>query len=128
VIERIEEISKPSRTPCCLLAAHGGCSVYGKHPKACQAFRCRWLISDMPESMRPDLVHLYASASNDGGIVTVKVDENFPAAWKEDAGAEIVADLLAAGNHVLVMVGRQLNFLIGKDQAVPDRLVIDWTL
>jgi hypothetical protein len=82
----------------------------------------------MPESMRPDLVHLYASASNDGGIVTVKVDENFPAAWKEDAGAEIVADLLAAGNHVLVMVGRQLNFLIGKDQAVPDRLVIDWTL
>jgi len=81
----------------------------------------------MPEEIRPDKVHMYVVGNLEDYCVKVVVDPDYPNAWKEGIGAEII-ERIALTTHMLVMVGRQINFVPSIQNEMPEKLNIEWIL
>lgn len=124
-LERITELDKPRYQRCEYCAE--GCSIYAGRPNSCRHFTCEWLTSDLPESWRPDLVHLYAKVSDDRSYARVMVDPNYAYAWQYE-GAVVIDQLRQAGTHVLVMGVDQVNFVCAENKPRPGKLTLDWVL
>lgn len=128
-LERIPSLNKPPNSWCEHCDTGVGCTVYERRPKECRTFRCLWLDSTMPDAWRPDKVHLYAEGSGKGGYVKVCVDPAYPLAWQGGfEGAMVVEAIKSRGLHAIVQVGRQVNFVQGKDKEMPSKILLDWTL
>jgi len=120
------ELTKPANRWCEHCEVGKGCRIYDGRPQACRDFQCLWLASDAPPSMRPDRIHLYAFKTGD--VTKVCVDPDYPDAWREGLGGELVKCLTSlAHEHVIVITGRQLNFVPG-DKEIPSKLMIEWVL
>lgn len=101
-----------------------GCKIYPNRPEACVKFECLWLKDEsLPDSMRPDLVHMYVVKGAD--YYKVCVDPSFPE-WNKQGSALI--DIVLERGHAFIETGNQINFLKGKHLVAPERILLDWTL
>ncbi len=82
----------------------------------------------MPDNMRPDRVHLYASGKQTDEGLKIVVDADYPEAWRTGTGADVVNHFLNKGFHLIVVTDKQINFLKGKGRAQPEKLLVDWLL
>jgi hypothetical protein len=128
-LERIPDLNKPANQWCMYCKHDEGCAIYGNHPKACKDMFCGWITDEnMGEDMRPDRVHLYIYGKLSDEVLKISVDPDYPDAWKAGKGKEVVDYILNKGFHLIVIVGRQINFLNGIGRPQPEKLVIDWLL
>jgi len=81
----------------------------------------------MPDEMRPDRASLYVSGKAGDDLLKILVDTDHPQAWQDGIGKEVVEYVLTKA-HALIVVGRQLTFVPGKDRVLPEKLQIDWLL
>lgn len=81
----------------------------------------------MGEDMRPDRVHLYVYGKPSDEVLKISIDPDYPDAWKEGKGKEIV-DYVLRKHHALVVTDKQINFLKGDGLKQPEKLVVDWLL
>jgi hypothetical protein len=127
-IPRIPVLKKPSNV-WCKFCSDNGCSIHAtSKPQVCKDFTCWWLTGLMPEEMRPDKVHLYVSGNAGDEVIKILVDTDYPNAWKEAGGDEVVDLFIRNGFHVLVVVGNQVTFLPGAGRVKPEKILLDWLL
>jgi len=82
----------------------------------------------MPDAMRPDKAHLYVSGNAGDDVIKILVDADYPNAWQEGIGEEVVDLFIENGIHVLVVVGNQVTFLKGTGRVAPEKILLDWLL
>ncbi len=82
----------------------------------------------MSDDMRPDRVHLYPSGDLAEDNLRIIVDPDYPEAWKDGKGKEVVDHFLNKGFHILVVTDKQINFLVGAGKSQPEKLIVDWLL
>lgn len=92
-VVEVEEINKPRGEWCRFSRSHKGCSLYPNHPISCKQYSCMWLLTNLPDEMRPDRIHAVIdllstpiTAIVDNKKVTIQcvqvfVDPKFPDAY-----------------------------------------------
>ncbi len=83
-VYEIDELAKPMGRMC-EHARDARCTIYGLHPKTCQAFRCFWLDRlDLGPEWRPSFAGFVLRLDQDGTTLWVDVDPTQPGAWRAD--------------------------------------------
>lgn len=85
----------------------------------------------MPAEWQPHLAGLYVNAEpklGSDGVAQVHVDADRPDAWREGVGADVVGWLVGNGTHVIVVAGKQVNFVAGAGRQMPEKLILEWLL
>ena len=83
-----------------------------------------WVNSpSLPDKYRPDKIKFYVSGTEESEFLHVCVDANYPMAWKEGAGKELIDHIRNAGRHMLVFVGNQEYFIQGKNKPIPKSIM-----
>ena len=95
---------KPKREWCKHVTPTGcGCHADPNRPKVCRDYRCVWLDSDFPESLRPDRSGCVVTPRTSfRGYRVVGVSQVWDGAMKSSDGRTLMAGLEANGAIVLV--------------------------
>ena len=72
----VRALDLPAWTRCPDQCADGGCGIYEDRPESCRPYRCSWLMGEMQEDERPDLV---------GVIVDEGLTQIFQVMWGDTA-------------------------------------------
>jgi hypothetical protein len=81
----------------------------------------------MTSDMRPDKAHLYIARVTDE-TANIVVDPDFPEAWKDGPGKDVIEIVRKTKRHAIVVVGNQVTFLAGYGKPPPEKLILDWEL
>lgn len=80
----IPELEKKAGCDCSHISRHGGCGLWGIHPKTCQDFKCLWLKhSGLDARWRPDVCGFVLRVDEDGRTLWLDVDYRRPAHWRD---------------------------------------------
>lgn len=120
-------IAKRANEWCRFCEIGKGCRIYPMRPQDCIDFRCGWLDGQLLEEHRPDRIGFYVSGHPDAETVNVFVDPGRPDAWSGGPGEKIIAEL-STRQHVIVVSGRQLNFVQSPARDLPGKLMVEWFL
>ena len=85
----------------------------------------------LPDEWQPNRAHVYVNddlRKNTPDVVQVHVDPDYPDAWREGAGKQIVEKFKEEGTHVVVVTGKQINFEVATDRRQPAKLILEWLL
>jgi hypothetical protein len=102
---RIGPLKKPAGVWCKECAIGVGCRIYESRPEECRGFQCLWLVTDYPESDRPDRLKVvldFIEESVEGRILPlVRMWEVSPGALNKPRAKQIT-EILKNGNYVVV--------------------------
>jgi len=103
----VKEIEKPRNT-WCEHCTKPGCAIYADRPRSCVKWSCVWLLSDLPESLKPRVCHVVIDPvaeevrwTIDGGepeawfACQIWVDPTHPNAWNNPELLGYLATLCA---------------------------------
>lgn len=119
----VPELPKAKDAWCAHAVKGAGCSIYAERPESCQSFRCEWLASNLPPSLRPDKIHGVLSATSDGRNLILHEDTGWPGTAYAALRHMLDAFIASGDRYVIIVTGRQRRALGSK--AVIDRLRIE---
>ena len=125
-IQAVPQIKKPAGKWCPDCIPGKGCEIFKSptRPQICKDFYCMWVNSpSLPDKYRPDKIKFYVSGTEESEFLHVCVDANYPTAWKEGAGKELIDHIRNAGRHMLVIVGNHEYFIQGKNKPIPKSII-----
>lgn len=103
----VPETGKPAGRWCPDCTACG-CAIHPTRPQSCRNFECFWLMDeDFPEDLRPDRCGFVVYFNADRESVIIHLAPERPDALAEPPGAEMLAALLSAFEHVFIVCGEE---------------------
>ena len=82
-----------------------------------------WMSSyHMPEKYKPNKIKMYVTGTNHPEILQVMVDPNYPLAYNQGAGKELIDTFLTKGMHVLIVCGDQRKFIKADNKNIPQHI------
>jgi hypothetical protein len=109
----LPELKKPKNKWCqhCK-PGNGGCSVHNQQPaEICGAYRCSWLIGELPDDWFPLKSKMVVNPQmvGDAEIVRIVLHHQYPNKWKEEPYHSMIIRI-AKDKHVLVTMGSRIVY------------------
>ena len=102
----VTALEKPAGKWCSHFTKNARCAVYDDRPRDCRVFNCTWLLTEsLDERWKPSACGFLMHA--DAGRLIVECDGARPQAWRAAPYGPTLARWAAAGQEVLVFVGRR---------------------
>lgn len=95
----------------CAYQCKNGCQIYQIRPQECRDFSCAWLKGEVPEELKPNVVHAFLGQVEAdlkkqgifGTLITVHCDPANLQAYKEGALKDYLNAILATGTQLLIL-------------------------
>jgi hypothetical protein len=117
----IPELGKPPGQWCehCDPKSPRPCRVFGKpeRPYSCGSFQCLWTQHyDWDEELRPNKSRVVFERIDDENVFGL-VDSGMPSSWLKPAVKRKIAELVRAGNAVVIKTKGEKHFLLPKGRS-----------
>jgi len=102
----VPELDKPVYVWCKFCQIGEGCGIYETRPPSCQRFECYWYQhGELSQALRPDKCKIVFEKLPKSDTYLALQDPGRPDAWRSPAARGLIADLVKAGNAVVVGSG-----------------------
>lgn len=108
-------------TYCSFCDKNVGCTIYEDRGPDCENFNCLWLSqTQIPDSYRPDKLHVMFELPAASLIYIGHVDPDYPDAWK-NINVHIIIDKINKAGHSVILVGKDFkNVYLGNGMTKED--------
>jgi len=101
----VPEIAKPWDKWCQHCDPKKGCNIYPTRPLECKSFYCMWALGIIPESLKPNKVHVVMSTTLEGKHLVVHHDPDYPEAHNVPRMREFYRSAIKQGFKVICRKG-----------------------
>lgn len=115
----VTELNKPPNKWCEHCAPGKECKIYEERPSSCREFQCGWLLSDLPDDLRPDRIHVILTGESYKQLnaFIVHCDPNYPDAI-HNLKAKRLLDAIAQVKPIIVITGNKRKLIANNQEDI----------